>query len=211
MGKADIVAAGTKGTDAWQALLRDKSLQFNFPDADLGTKPPGWFLRFLAFLGQHHRAIAWGGWIFLGAALLVAAWFVIRWVLRGGLAPADAAAPARQLSPWQPSARQARLLLADADGLAGQGRFDEAVHLLLLVSIQEIGERQPGVVAPALTSREIARLPILSALAQRIFSGIAQVVEHSLFGGRAIGQAEFARCRTAFEQFTRGDAWQAAA
>jgi hypothetical protein len=141
----------------------------------------------------------------------VIGWLLIRWLIRHDFSRAADAVPSRPLSPWQPSVRQARLLLEDADSLAAQGRFDDAVHLLLLVSIQEIGARRPGIVAPALTSREIGRLPVLSPLARQIFSGIAQVVEQSLFGGRAIGAAEFVRCRTAFEQFTHIDAWQAAA
>ena len=177
----------------------------------VNTRPPNWLTHFLDFLARNHRQIDWAIWAVLAVVGLAAVWFAIRWLRRRGFTRVDTAPPPRQLSPWQPSARQARLLLEDADRLAAQGRFGEAVHLLLLVSIQEIGERQPGIVAPALTSREIARLPALSVLAQRIFSGIAQVVEHGRFGGRAIGQAEFAQCRAAFEQFTRADAWQVAA
>ncbi len=200
-----------QGTDAWRALLRDKSLQFDFPDATVNTRPPSWLTHFLDFLARNHRQIDWAIWAVLAVVGLAAVWFAIRWLRRHGFTRVDTAPSPRQLSPWQPSARQARLLLEDADRLAAQGRFGDAVHLLLLVSIQEIGERQPGIVAPALTSREIGRLPALSVLAQRIFSGIAQVVEHGRFGGRAIGQAEFAQCRSAFEQFTRADAWQVAA
>lgn len=208
---AKVGAASGQGTDAWVALMRDRSLQFQFPDADLNAKPPTWLTHFFEFLGRHHQSIKWGLWTLLAVVVVVAGWLLIRWLIRHDFSsPADAVPP-RPLSPWQPSVRQARLLLEDADSLAVQGRFDEAVHLLLLVSIQEIGARRPGTVAPALTSREIARLPVLSGLAQQIFSGIAQVVEQSLFGGRGIGEAEFARCRAAFEQFTRTDAWQAAA
>ena len=211
MAKAGAVSGAVQGTDAWSALMRDRSLQFQFPDADLNTKPPSWLTHFFDFLARHHRPIQWGLWVMVAVAVLVVAWLVVRWLVRHDFSsPADAV-PQRPLSPWQPSARQARLLLEDADSLAAQGRFDDAVHLLLLVSIQEIGARRPGTVAPALTSREIARLPVLSPLAQQIFSDIAQVVEQSLFGGRAIGAAEFTRCRAAFEQFTRTDAWQAAA
>jgi hypothetical protein len=210
LAKAGAASGVMQGMDAWHALLRDKSVQFQFPDADINTKPPTWLTRLIAFLTRHHTEIKWGIWVILGAGLLIVGWLVVRWLIRRDWTGGEPPPAPRTFSPWQPTARQARLLLEDADRLAAEGRFDDAVHLLLLVSIQEIGDRQSGHLAPSLTSREIARLPALSALAQRIFSGIAQVVERSLFGGRTIGQAEFAHCRTAFEQFTRPDAWQVA-
>jgi hypothetical protein len=190
--------------------MRDKSLQFSFPDADLKTEPPGWLKHLADFLRHHDTEIGWAGWALLAVLVALALWFLVR-RLRDRAPPRAVWPPPGQTAPWQPSARQARLLLHDAEILATQGRFDEAVHMLLLVSIQEISDRRRELVTPALTSREIAALPALSALAQRIFSGIAQVVEHSRFGGHGIGEAEFQRCRTAFEQFTAADTWRTAA
>jgi hypothetical protein len=190
--------------------MRDKSLQFSFPDAKPDTKPPSWLTHLVEFLRHHDKEIGWAGWALLAVLVALALWFLIRRFR--DRPPARAVWPAlRETAPWQPSARQARLLLRDADTLAVQGRFDEAVHTLLLVSIQEISDRQRELVTPALTSREIAALPALSALAQRIFSGIAQSVEHSRFGGHGIGEAEFQRCRAEFEQFTAADTWRIAA
>jgi hypothetical protein len=197
------------GAASWRALMRDKSLQFNFPDATPAAKPPGWLKDLVEFLGRHIREINWAGWALLAILVALALWFLVRKLKDRRLSHA-APAP-RQMAPWQPGLRQARLVLQDADGLAAQGRFDEAVHMLLLVSIQEISDRQQGLVTPALTSREIAALPALTPLAQRIFSGIAQVVEHSRFGGHAIGDAEFQRCRAGFDQFTEFGTWRMAA
>lgn len=199
-----------EGAAAWRALMRDKSLQFHFPDATPDAKPPGWLKHLMEFLGRHAKEFTWAGWALVAALVALALWFLVRKLRDRRLAHAGGPEP-RQMAPWQPGARQARLVLQDADGLAAQGRFDEAVHMLLLVSIQEISDRQQGLVTPALTSREIAALPALTALAQRIFSGIAQVVEHSRFGGHAIGDAEFQRCRTAFDQFTEFGTWRMAA
>ena len=190
--------------------MRDKSLQFNFPDADLNAKPPSWLTYLADFLHRYDKEIGWAGWALLAVLVALALWFLIR-RFRDRTPPRAVWPPPRQMALWQPSARQARLLLHDAEVLAAQGRFDEAVHMLLLVSIQEIGDRQRELVTPALTSREIAALPALSVLAQRIFSGIAQIVEHSRFGGHAIGEAEFQHCRAAFEQFTAADIWRTAA
>jgi len=146
----------------------------------------------------------------LAAAVLVLAYFLIRHILRRGWAQAESP-PMHPLPAWQPDVHQARLLLRDADALAAQGRFEDAAHLLLLVCIQELKDRRPGLVAPALTSREIAHLEALSPQARHIFSEIALVVERCLFGARTLGAEDFAQVRTAFEQFTIPDAWRAAA
>lgn len=209
------VGAATQGAGAgdaahWQALTRDKSLQFNFPDADLNAKPPGWLTHLLEFLARHGREFKWAGWALLAVVVAVVLWYLVRWILARRSPQANMSAASR-IAPWQPSARQARLVLADALALAAQGRFDEAVHLLLLVSIQDITDRRHGLVTPALTSREIATLPALSPLAQRIFAGIAQVVERNRFAGHALGDEEFRTCRAAYEHFTHPGTWQMAA
>ena len=209
------VGAATQGAGAgdaahWQALTRDTSLQFHFPDADINAKPPGWLTHLLEFLSRHGKEIGWLGWALLAIIVAVALWFLVRRLLAQNPSQKEGPAAA-QMAPWQPSARQARLVLADADALAAQNRFDEAVHLLLLVSIQEIADRRHGVVTPALTSREIATLPVLSPLAQRIFSAIAQLVERTRFAGHVLGDAEFRACRAAYEQFTLPGTWQMAA
>ena len=101
--------------------------------------------------------------------------------------------------------------MRDADALAALGQFEQAAHLLLLVSIQEIGDRCPGLVLPALTSREIATLTALSPQARKVFSRIALVVERSLFGGRALDARAYQECREVFEQFTVPETWETAA
>lgn len=208
---ADAAAkAGVAPHDAWQALLRDKSLQFQFPDAPQQGPPPNWLIQLGRFLRDHARAFEIFGWVLLAAIVLTLGFFLVRWLLRRGLA--QGGMPGRHPEPaWQPSAQQVRLLLQDADALADRGLYDQAVRLLLHVSIQEIGDRRPGAVRPAFTSREIAMLPSLSAMARRIFFEIALVVERSLFGGHPLGAAEYAQCRAAFEQFLAPDVWQAAA
>lgn len=172
------------------------------------AKAPGWLIRAVDFLIRHRREIEYGALVIVVVLALVLACFLVRHLRRREAAP-PASEPVR--TPWQPSAQQARLLLDDADALAAQNRFAEAVHLLLLVSIQEIADRRPGLVAPALTSREIASLPSLSPLAQKIFFAIALIVEKSRFGNRPLAADEYAQCRAAFAQFVQTDAWRDAA
>ncbi len=195
---------------AWRALIHHGDIQFDFPDAPAIPPTPLWLRHLLEFLSRHAVTFRWGGWILLGAAVLTIGFFLVRHLLRQGLSQAGNF-PLRPMPAWQPTAEQARLLLRDADALAAQNRFEEAAHLLLLVAIQEIGDRRPGLVLPALTSREIATLDALSPQARKIFSHIALVVERCIFGGRPLAAADYAEVRQAFEQFAVPHTWQAAA
>ena len=75
------------------------------------------------------------------------------------------------------------------------------MHLLLFRSIEDIDGRWPGLVRPALTSRDIAGLGDLPEAARRTFASIAQVVERSLFAGQTLNAADFADCRQAYQAF----------
>ena len=112
---------------------------------------------------------------------------------------------------WQPEAAPARAWLEEADLLAGEGRFAEAAHHLLIRSIEDIGRRRPGLVQPALTSRDLARAQAVPPRARQLFSGIAAVVERSLFGGRPVGADDWAECRSAYADFAKTTAWKLAA
>jgi len=111
---------------------------------------------------------------------------------------------------WRPEAAPVRAWLEEADALAEDGRFAEAAHHLLLRSVEDIGRRRPGLVRPAITSRDLASAPALPERARQLFSGIASVVERSLFGGRAVDAGDWAECRAAYADFVRTAAWKAA-
>ena len=101
----------------------------------------------------------------------------------------------------------ARALLAEADALAAAGRFAEAVHLLLYRSVEDIEGRRPGLVKPAMTSRDLAAAQDLPPVARGAFSRIARAVEISLFGGRAIDAAAWDQCRGAYADLTVAKNW----
>jgi hypothetical protein len=101
----------------------------------------------------------------------------------------------------------ARALLAEADALAAEGRFAEAVHLLLYRSVEDIEGRRPGLVKPAMTSRDLAEARDLPVVAQGAFSRIARAVEISLFGGRSIDAGAWEQCRNAYAELTVPKNW----
>jgi hypothetical protein len=212
---------GASFTHAYRTMRGDRALQFAFTAPPPPPKLPGWLLSLfrvlnslfggLAHLGPVFKYPAWAVLAALAAACLFlvarAAWR--RWGKRrpqpakGGIA----------LEPerWRPTPAAARALLQEADALAVQGQFAEAAHLLLLRSIEDIHKHRPGVVRPALTSRDIARLEALSPANRLAFATIAEVVERSLFGGRAVDAEGFAACRATYEAFAFPEAWTAKA
>jgi len=98
-----------------------------------------------------------------------------------------------------PQDRMQAVLLTELDRLAAEGRYGEAAHLILFRSIEDIDGRWPNLVRPALTSRDIAAHRGLPERARQTFGDIARVVEHAVFGGRALSAEDFARCRRAYE------------
>jgi hypothetical protein len=148
-------------------------------------------------------------WVFI-LGLAITAAFVLYVILReigairlpgfkkGGMGPEPA---------WRPTPERARALLEDADRLAAEGRYEEAAHLLLFRSIDDLSDRKPGAVRPALTSRDIAQLDAIPAAARAAFGRIAEVVERSFFGGRPVGAEGFAECRTAYQAYAFAEGW----
>lgn len=134
------------------------------------------------------------GLAIVGVAFL--AWRVAApwWNARRGAVPA--AEP-----EWSPPHAVAAALLEDADRLAHEGHFDEAIHLLLRRSVDHITQAQPGWLQPASTAREIADLPLLPPGARRAFSVISARVERSLFALRELDVDDWLAARTAYADF----------
>lgn len=198
-------ATGGDFDAAHRALVADRTLQFEMQGVEAPPPPPGWLqplVEFLAAMGPVFKLIFW-----LGLAVLVVAviWFIARELIRIRLP--DRKKALDMDAGWRPAPAAALALLSDADALAAEGRFAEAVHLLLLRSINDIDGRLPNTVRPALTARDIAGLSRLPAAARPAFDRIARVVESSLFGGRPVDRAAFADCRAAYEAFAFPQAW----
>lgn len=149
----------------------------------------------------------------IGAAALALAWAIYNRLKHGEwkltlprrAKPADIAAD----EEWVPEEHPAREWLAEADALARDGKFAEAIHHLLFRSIEDIANRRPHLVRPALTSREIAAAGAIPTRARELFASIARMVERSLFGGRPVGEKDWVEARTAYSDFAVAGAWRA--
>lgn len=203
---------------AHAALLKQTDLQFQLSQAAAPQPSPfaKWLAQLFKPLGKALEPAAsamaplapyvfWGGVAIGGGFILFLIgqrlFSVKRGLVMGGLKLSGAP------EPWRPAPDQARALLEEADRLAGEGRFVEAAHLILLRSIQDIQARRPRAVAVSLTSRDIARLDALPPSARLLFAGIAEAVEISLFGGRPMDRQGYARCRDAYSSFVDAGTW----
>lgn len=196
---------------AHRKLLAAKDLQFDFTTFN-PPETPAWLEAVLRALAAMFKAMApalsyifWGG---LAVGVILIAWLIARDLLR--TRRGDQATPAHLSGDepaWRPTREKAQALLSDADALAAQGRYAEAAHLILIRSIDDFASRRPGAVKPALTSRDLAQAATMPDEARRTFAVIAQAVERSLFGGRAIDADGFAQCRRAYEDFALPERW----
>ncbi|MES2338013.1 MAG: DUF4129 domain-containing protein [Pseudomonadota bacterium] len=224
----ETTAAAARSFDAAHAgLMRDGDIQFDLRAADPPPKPPAWIhevSEWIAWaLRPIGRALSWllnlipdapyARFVFWSVLAVVAGlilWLVVDRVLHGRWyrrrrRPAEVAN--EQADSWTPDQAPARSWLREADALAADGRFAEAVHHLLFRSIEDIGNRRPNLVRPALTSRDIAQADAIPPTARTIFADIARIVERSLFGGRPVGADDWTQARTAYADFALAGAW----
>lgn len=91
----------------------------------------------------------------------------------------------------------------EADDLARQGHYGEAMHVLLLKSLAEIRTRLGISFAASLTSREIVRRVQLPLTGRGALSAIVQSVERTYYGGRPASREDYAGCREEFDMLKR--------
>jgi hypothetical protein len=90
-------------------------------------------------------------------------------------------------------------VLRGADDLGREGRFVEAMHLLLIQSLTDIRARLGTQFADSLTSREILRGVRLPPQGGTALHAIVAAVELTYFGGRSATASDYAACRANFE------------
>ncbi len=88
--------------------------------------------------------------------------------------------------------------LGAADQLAAEGRFVEAMHILLLQGLAAIREGLDEQLSDSLTSREILRSTRLSDTGRSSLQDIVSRVELTYFGQRPAARDDYFACRTSF-------------
>lgn len=200
--------SATETVAAAHAKLRARSdIQFELPVARPPEIPP-----WMRWLGKALQPIGpYMGWIFwilvaLGAAVIL--WLIVRTLLRRRGQSHAVAAPESEAAAWRPEERVARALLAEADAMADQGRYEEAARLLLHRSLEDIARNRPRLLRPALTSREISGMAGLPDRARAAFVALAAPVERSLFGGRRLVRTDWEEARAAYGTFALPASWK---
>ena len=205
----------------WQAVRGDDSIQYAPLPEPEEPETPEWLERFLDWLGDVFSPVGDALATAMGAIGL--SWPVLQWVLLAlavlglGVLVFRFVQPYRHRAPeptpqpeWAPDRHAALDLIAEADRLAAEGRFDAATHLLLQRSVGQIAELRPDLLRPSSTAREIAALPVLSDAAREAFAAIATRVERSLFALRRLDQADWQAARAAYSRFALGPEARAA-
>jgi hypothetical protein len=214
---------------AHHALRGDPTIQFTMQPVKPPAPPPSWLINFIEWLakGPIGRFFSWIGrhmpeapiarmllWVLLAVLAATLIWVIAvrlregQWRLpRRRKAIAVAAEPEEEV--WAPDAAPVRAWLKEADALAAEGRYAEAVHHLLFRSIEDISRRRPRLVRPALTSRELAAAEAVPAPARDLFARIARLVERSLFGGRPVSLDDWSGARAAYADFALPGTWRA--
>ncbi len=166
------------------------------PELELPSEPPPRFLfDVLKGFGTLAELLLWGVAI-LGAGGLL---FLLAREMNARLAQRTQAAVAGSAVPEETIATAGPKRLDDADALAQSGAFSDAIHLLLLVLLEELRRGLDLFLAPSLTSREVLRRVSLPDEADQALSRLVRAVELSQFGGHAATATDYDRCRTWFE------------
>jgi hypothetical protein len=118
--------------------------------------------------------------------------------------PAKAAGAATVETPLAPPPAQdlPQRSLAEADALAAEGRYSEAIHLLLLIAMDRLRRELGPRLAPAMTSREVLRLAPLPGAALEPLSRMVALSEVNHFGGRSADEPDYRACRDDFLRFS---------
>lgn len=200
--------------------------QFNLPAVVPEAPAPAWVEalgrffralfepvgRFLAWIGSFMpdapvaRILLWG---VIGLAVAALAVVIVQWIRHGEWRwrPRRIAVVAVG-EEWRPEAAPLRAWLDEADLLAREGRFADAIHCLLLRSIDDLASRRPQLARPSLTGRELSQSPLLPARAQPLFASIAGIVERSLFGNRLVDEGQWNEARRSYSEFALAGTWR---
>lgn len=192
---------------AYDDVRQDDAIQFE-PKVDLPQETPDWIKNLLDWLAQFAEPVSQfltSIWPILRYALIALLIIGILALLYALLRPYYDAWRGREMASaepqWRPDSQIARALLEEADRLAADGRYDEAAHLLLFRSIEDIEKTRRTSFRASVTAREIGAMAALSDTAKAAFGVIAGYVEESLFAQRPLDGSAWTKSRAAYSDF----------
>jgi len=203
-----LLAPRREGLDtAYTQLRADSDIQFSASFAQPPEPQPSWWTDFTRWLAEFLEPVAMAiafAWPVLSKLLIVAliiGVLALLWVIVSPYVADWRERRAIALPDWTPDRETARRLLEEADALAEAGRYDEAAHLLLYRSIEDIEVRRPELLRPSTTAREITGFQALSERARLAFGVIAGHVEASFFARRPLDRSAWDTAREAYRAF----------
>ena len=201
-------AATVDVADVTEAVLSDADYQRALPakEAPQQAPPPDWLQDLMEWLlgaGDFANAALW----VLGAGLVI--WVAVRlFQLRGP----GSSRPGTETVPSPAGARRhvatvdrhsgPPVTLVDADALAAERRFGEAIHALLLHCVGEIKKRPGFAISDSLTGREIARRTVFSDDTRAAFRNLVARAEKSHFGNHPAREDDYRTCRQDYLRIT---------
>ena len=141
-------------------------------------------------LAEVLRVLVWAGAV-VGAVL--AAMYVAQRLFPGALGDPPFEEPGAELSPALSDAP-----LRDAQALAREGRFAEAIHVLLLRTFEQLLRGRGIALAPGWTSREVLERASYPGQAREALAGLVGAVETCTFAGRPASEEDYRLCADRF-------------
>jgi hypothetical protein len=146
------------------------------------------FFSGLVRFGAHAPWIVWLLRILLLAAICTGlVWFLLRIERRSRLR----VVPEIEIATGAPSAREWQLWLRDAEEMAAQGQWREAIHFLYWAAIARLESKRLWPADRARTPREYLALVAGSDPRKTNLSGLTRSFERTWYGGRAAQAADF--------------------
>lgn len=192
---------------AHAAMMADPTLQHTLPGIPKPKPPPDWLSGFFELIAGILPALSYVFYALLAVGVALVVFFIAREIIGVRFGWKREKRVVLGQTDWRPDREKARVLLQDADAMAAEGRYDEAVHALLLRGVEDIIARRPRLIGPSLTSRDIADLPDLPEAARPPFRLIAEIVERSWFGGRPVDRDGWLTARKAYEDLIFTGSW----
>jgi hypothetical protein len=145
----------------------------------------------LARLADNSAHVPWAALAFrifwIGALCLALAWFLIRMERRSRVRLSADPVP----SPGAPSAREWQLWLEDAQQMAAEGRWREAIHYVYWASISRLESRRLWPADRARTPREYLLLLPREDLRKASLTALTRSFERTWYGGREAISSEY--------------------